>query len=204
MTAAELAALLRAKKRGKGKWVAKCPAHADRRPSLSIAEGRRVPVVLRCQSQGCDTREILAALGLSWGDLFHGAPDAELKGRLADERKLARLDRRFGLVLWMLGLDKAKRNYWLTAARRAGMVRRELREKLDPELKRAREFQEKVKSVGWDAVWAEFLASDKGRSFDEQYGILGPEHGDDGAGVGPVPDAEDIREERIHEASPEL
>lgn len=47
---------------GPGKWVARCPAHDDRHPSLSVAEanGR---VLLHCFA-GCSYRDILSALGL--------------------------------------------------------------------------------------------------------------------------------------------
>lgn len=206
MTASELARLLGAKRSSKGKWVCRCPVHDDRTPSLAIAEGRK-GIVLKCMSAGCDTKSILDALGLRWADLFRGEPTKEIRGRLADERRLEKLDRKFGLVLWLLALDKAKRNYWLTAARRAGQERRVLREKLNPELKRVREFQEKVKRLGWDSIWREFLASDKGRKIDERYGILdgsGPHHGSDGAGSGAGPDADDLRKEILHDTSPQL
>lgn len=84
MTAAQLAQLTHARRTGKGRWMARCVAHPDRHPSLSIAEGRR-GVLVRCMSRGCDTREILRALGLKWGDLFHGPPpDAERLRRLEE------------------------------------------------------------------------------------------------------------------------
>lgn len=53
------------------KWVAQCPAHDDRNPSLSITEvsGK---VLLYCYA-GCSTASILEALGLDWCDLF--SPD---------------------------------------------------------------------------------------------------------------------------------
>ena len=52
-----------------GRWVARCPAHDDRVPSLSVAEGRDGRVLLRCWA-GCDTAAVLKALGLSWYNLF--------------------------------------------------------------------------------------------------------------------------------------
>ena len=73
MTARELAARLGARRIGKDKWVALCPAHPDRRPSLSIGIGRKVPVVMKCRSAGCDTKAILAAMGLKWADVFDAA-----------------------------------------------------------------------------------------------------------------------------------
>lgn len=50
-------------------WQARCPAHDDRRPSLSLAEGRGGCVLLKCWS-GCETSRVLETLRLSWRDLF--------------------------------------------------------------------------------------------------------------------------------------
>jgi hypothetical protein len=50
-------------------WVARCPAHDDRRPSLSIAEGEDGRVLLYCHA-GCATRDVVAAMGLRMADLF--------------------------------------------------------------------------------------------------------------------------------------
>ena len=50
------------------KHVARCPSHADRSPSLSVAEGADGRVLVHCHS-GCETRDIIAALGLRWADL---------------------------------------------------------------------------------------------------------------------------------------
>lgn len=51
-------------------WSTRCPApaHDDRSPSLTVAEGDTVDVVLTCHA-GCRTEDVLAALGLSWADL---------------------------------------------------------------------------------------------------------------------------------------
>lgn len=53
---------------GEGRWSARCPAHADRSPSLAIAE---LPekVLVRCYA-GCQTADVLAAIGLTFSDLF--------------------------------------------------------------------------------------------------------------------------------------
>ena len=48
---------------GKGRWVARCPSHADKSPSLAISQGDRVPILLHCFA-GCRFEEILAAVGL--------------------------------------------------------------------------------------------------------------------------------------------
>lgn len=76
-----------AKKIGKGKWVALCPSHPDRKPSLSIREGNR-GVILRCWSMGCDVNDILKAAGLTMSHLFydHGTK-VDPKARAEMQRK---------------------------------------------------------------------------------------------------------------------
>jgi putative DNA primase/helicase len=52
---------------GPNSWVARCPAHDDRDPSLSVAlkDGR---VLVHCFA-GCAPDEVLGAVGLTWKDL---------------------------------------------------------------------------------------------------------------------------------------
>jgi putative DNA primase/helicase len=69
MSAAELIERLeRVKRSGEG-WVARCPAHEDNRPSLSITEGEDGRVLLHCFA-GCTVESIAAALGLELTELF--------------------------------------------------------------------------------------------------------------------------------------
>jgi len=54
---------------GRGRWIARCPAHADGSPSLSIRElddGR----TLLHDFAGCCVADVLAAVGLTFDDLF--------------------------------------------------------------------------------------------------------------------------------------
>lgn len=56
------------KETGPDKFKARCPAHDDSYPSLSIKHtGDKT--ILYCHA-GCDTHDILAAIGLDWRDLF--------------------------------------------------------------------------------------------------------------------------------------
>ena len=57
---------------GKG-WEARCPAHEDRTPSLSVHEGIDGRVLLCCHA-GCEFTAVVAALGLKPRDLFNGEP----------------------------------------------------------------------------------------------------------------------------------
>lgn len=68
------------RKAGKG-WACKCPAHAERNASLSIAEGQDGRVLLRCFA-GCEPLAIVHALGLELRDLFpQRLPDLTREGR---------------------------------------------------------------------------------------------------------------------------
>ncbi|MCA9470243.1 MAG: hypothetical protein KC643_33005 [Nitrospira sp.] len=57
------------RKSGRG-WMAKCPAHQDRRPSLSISEGED-RVLLHCFA-GCDIQAVCGAIGIEIRNLFAG------------------------------------------------------------------------------------------------------------------------------------
>lgn len=59
-----------AQRNGKG-WTARCPAHDDRNPSLSIAEGDDGRALVNCHAnQGCTADAICAAIGLTLSDLM--------------------------------------------------------------------------------------------------------------------------------------
>jgi len=54
--------------RGDSKWYARCPAHEDRSPSLSIHDtGERI--LIHCFAD-CATEGVLAAVGLTFRDLY--------------------------------------------------------------------------------------------------------------------------------------
>jgi putative DNA primase/helicase len=70
MTAVVIAqALGGAVRNGQG-WLAKCPAHDDRSPSLSLADGDGGKLLVKCFA-GCDARAVLAALRQR--DLLNGS-----------------------------------------------------------------------------------------------------------------------------------
>ena len=81
MKTSEIIALLDAKgchprKNGSG-WSAKCPAHEDRKPSLSVSEGSDGRTLITCHA-GCVTEDICESLGIKMADLFVG--EAKKKG----------------------------------------------------------------------------------------------------------------------------
>lgn len=57
----------------RGGWIARCPAHQDRSPSLKIDEGDAGRILLYCYA-GCGARAIVTALGLTLLDLMGDGP----------------------------------------------------------------------------------------------------------------------------------
>lgn len=56
-----------------GRWLARCPSHDDRHPSLSVAEGDDGRVLIKCWA-GCGAGEVLGAAGMTFSDLFPPKP----------------------------------------------------------------------------------------------------------------------------------
>lgn len=64
-----LSRLTKVKPTGRGTWIACCPAHADKSPSMTIRELDDGRVLMHCFA-GCDAEAILAATGLTFESLF--------------------------------------------------------------------------------------------------------------------------------------
>ena len=73
---AEIVAITQAKQSGSS-WVAKCKAHDDHSPSLSLSEGDDGRTLFTCHV-GCDREAILSAFGLTWADVL---PETKAKSR---------------------------------------------------------------------------------------------------------------------------
>lgn len=70
MSADELVARLDlCRPNGEGKWMARCPAHDDKSPSLSITERSDGRVLIHCHA-GCGANDILDSVGLDYSALF--------------------------------------------------------------------------------------------------------------------------------------
>ncbi len=69
---------------GNDKWQARCPAHEDRDPSLSISEAPDGRVLVKCFG-GCGALDVITAVGLTWGVLF--PPNQERYRPLHSRRK---------------------------------------------------------------------------------------------------------------------
>jgi hypothetical protein len=68
-----LSKLDKVKSTGNGKYLACCPAHPDRSPSLAIKQTDDEKLLLHCFS-GCSVVDILAAIGLELSDLMPENP----------------------------------------------------------------------------------------------------------------------------------
>jgi hypothetical protein len=56
------------KKTGAGRYIAKCPAHSDKSPSLAITQADQ-KILIHCFA-GCAVNDVLAAVGMDLSDLF--------------------------------------------------------------------------------------------------------------------------------------
>ena len=65
--------LRKVKRTGSGQFIACCPAHDDRSPSLSIREVEDGRVLLNCLA-GCATEDVLGAVGLDFKDITPEKP----------------------------------------------------------------------------------------------------------------------------------
>lgn len=70
MSASDLLnSLHKVKRTGNGRWIAQCPAHQDKGPSLSIREEEGGRILLHCFA-GCDTYSVLQSIGLDWSAIM--------------------------------------------------------------------------------------------------------------------------------------
>lgn len=75
-----LSRLDKVRQTGRDRWIACCPAHEDRHPSLNIREAEDGRVLVHCFT-GCGVADIVAAVGLELSDLFPPRPvtDSHIK-----------------------------------------------------------------------------------------------------------------------------
>ncbi|MDA2911488.1 hypothetical protein MYX04_11225 [Nitrospiraceae bacterium AH_259_D15_M11_P09] len=91
MTIEALLARLDAARPTRGGWTARCPAHEDRHPSLSVHEGER-GLLLKCWA-GCSLPAICAALGVAVRELFYDMqPDSRPRRTAVHQLKPRRFD----------------------------------------------------------------------------------------------------------------
>ncbi|MCE5314439.1 MAG: phage/plasmid primase, P4 family [Armatimonadota bacterium] len=72
------------RKSGTG-YIARCPAHDDNAPSLSISEGDAGQCLVHCHA-GCEPEAILSTIGLTLKDLYPPKHGGQITGRAAIEQ----------------------------------------------------------------------------------------------------------------------
>ena len=78
--------LTRVRWRSSDRFVACCPAHPDRNPSLSISLGER-GLLVKCWA-GCTVEEIVQAMGLRTADLFYDGNSDQQQPRRRPRRPI--------------------------------------------------------------------------------------------------------------------
>ncbi|HSY64926.1 MAG TPA: CHC2 zinc finger domain-containing protein [Terriglobales bacterium] len=96
MSAPEILARCQRVRRSGDGWVAQCPAHADRNPSLSIRESE-AKIQLHC-FVGCTVETIGAALKIKISDLLAVPGAVQAKSRAVRDAKRQIADLRSGLT----------------------------------------------------------------------------------------------------------
>ncbi|MGB9405972.1 MAG: hypothetical protein WCA89_00445 [Terracidiphilus sp.] len=163
MTTLQIVRLFHGKRSGnwKGKpaYMAKCSAHRDRMPSLSITEGANGATYLKC-FRGCTTEEILGAKGMRMGDLFADSgykPSPEMRRAWADEERLKLCERQHGLAIMAQAVLPGERRYWQVVERNKTVEIRRLSDKLKPSEQKQREREHEVQRIireyGFDELW---------------------------------------------------
>lgn len=99
---------------GPDRWIARCPAHDDRDPSLSIRDAGD-KVLVRCHA-GCSAESIVGALGLTLADLFAEALPTGTRQELARQhsRKDLLAAIRFELQVLLISLLDTEREPYAT------------------------------------------------------------------------------------------
>ena len=70
-----LSKLSKVKKTGPGNWLACCPSHKDKNPSMTVRECDDGRVLLHCFA-GCSVEEVIGAVGVGFDELFPPKPIA--------------------------------------------------------------------------------------------------------------------------------
>ncbi len=68
-----LPSLEKLRRTGDGKWLACCPAHNDKHPSLAIKQTDDGKILIHCFA-GCDVEAIVSSLSLTLADLMPDNP----------------------------------------------------------------------------------------------------------------------------------
>ena len=105
-----VARLEKVRQTGTGRWIASCPSHPDRHPSLGVSEGDDGRVLIICRA-GCAIDAIVAAVGLTVADIMpERLPDHQYKPirkpfPAADVLEMLRTE---SMIVWLAGCQMAE------------------------------------------------------------------------------------------------
>lgn len=85
---------------GNGTWLARCPAHEDKSPSLTIKDVGGGRTLLHCFA-GCGANDVLTAIGLEWDALY---PPTDQEYRVPHRKRREAVD---SLVVEIAEHDRA-------------------------------------------------------------------------------------------------
>lgn len=105
---------------GQNKWQAKCPAHDDQHPSLSIAVGSDRRILLHCHA-GCSVTDICRVLEVELKELFpKKSKSPKVRSRIVASYSYADED---GVLLFQVVREKPKRFWQRRPDGRGGWIR---------------------------------------------------------------------------------
>jgi len=87
-----ISGLEKVKNTGDGKWLACCPAHNDKSPSLAIKLTEDGKILIHCFA-GCDVNSIVSSIGLTLADLMPDNPSYKKGSKLPKFNKYELFDR---------------------------------------------------------------------------------------------------------------
>lgn len=90
MTTNEILSRLEGVKGRDGQWIARCPAHSDKKQSLSISEAKDGRTLLHCHA-GCGVESIVQALGITMNDLFTEKRERKPEARGKNRSKIVKV-----------------------------------------------------------------------------------------------------------------
>lgn len=103
-----LSRLEKVKRTGQGRWMARCPSHADKNASLTLRELEDGRILAHCFA-GCGIDEVLGALGLKIEALFpERLPDGRLERRPFPAADVLRAIAIEAQIISMVAADIAK------------------------------------------------------------------------------------------------
>ena len=108
---------------------------------------------------GCPIEGLLGAKGFTLGDLYADkrTMTPAIRRQVADEERLERVEHRLGLAIMAQAVLPAERNYWRAVEQNLFEQEQDLRSRIFPQEKAARERESEVRRIireyGFEELW---------------------------------------------------